>query len=99
MISHPFTGTPSNGVYKLVAAAMGINLKMQFRLQDAAMGIIMRAAGSTAGWTTGSGLEGPDYSMQNAPKDIQGPIFSKLPRRRMRVAFICNVWPPFYSSH
>ena len=75
----------------MVAAAVGVSLKTQCPLQDAAMGIILRAAGSTAGWTTGSGLEGPDYSMKNAANDMPGPIFSKSPRRRMRVAFTCNV--------
>lgn len=59
--------------------------------QDAAMGIILRAAGSTTGWTTGSGLEGPAYSMKMAGSEMPGPIFSKSPRRRMRVAFTCNV--------
>lgn len=64
---------------------------LQSLSKDAAMGIILRAAGSTAGWTTGSGLEGPAYSMKMAGSEMPGPIFSKSPRRRMRVAFTCNV--------
>jgi len=64
---------------------------LQSLSKDAAMGIILSAAGSTAGWTTGSGLEGPAYSMKKAASEMPGPILSKSPRRRMRVAFTCNV--------
>ncbi|KAG0596802.1 hypothetical protein M758_UG285500 [Ceratodon purpureus] len=59
--------------------------------KDAAMGMIWSAAGSTAGWTTGSGLEGPAYSMNFTGSEMPGPLFSKSPRRRIRVAFTCNV--------
>lgn len=59
--------------------------------QDVALGIVLQAAGSSTGWTTGSGLEGPSYSMEMAGSEMPGPIFSKSPRRRMRVAFTCNV--------
>ncbi|KAG0574901.1 hypothetical protein KC19_VG301200 [Ceratodon purpureus] len=64
---------------------------LQSLSRDAAMGIILSAAGSTGGWTTGSGLEGPAYSIDLAGSEMPGPIFCKSPRRRMRVAFTCNV--------
>ncbi|XP_024376896.1 uncharacterized protein [Physcomitrium patens] len=68
-----------------------LSTSLQTLSKDEAMGIILNAAGSTAGWTTGSGLEGPSYPMEEAANEMPGPIFSKSPRRRMRVAFTCNV--------
>lgn len=64
---------------------------LQTLSKDVALGIVLQAAGSSNGWTTGSGLEGPSYSMEMAGSEMPGPIFSKSPRRRMRVAFTCNV--------
>ncbi|XP_068640908.1 uncharacterized protein [Aristolochia californica] len=65
--------------------------------QDAAMGLVLSAA-TSRGWTTGSGMEGPSVP---APSDAAAntenistfpwSLFTKSPRRRMRVAFICNV--------
>ncbi|KAE8731409.1 Lysine/ornithine decarboxylase [Hibiscus syriacus] len=65
--------------------------------QDAAMGLVLSAA-SVKGWTTGSGMEGP--SVPSRANDQPGTeqvstfpwsLFTKSPRRRMRVAFTCNV--------
>lgn len=67
------------------------SFNLKFGSQDVALGIVLQAAGSSNGWTTGSGLEGPSYSMEMAGSEMPGPIFSKSPRRRMRVAFTCNV--------
>ncbi|KAK3427491.1 hypothetical protein EUGRSUZ_F03705 [Eucalyptus grandis] len=65
--------------------------------KDAAMGLVLSAA-SVRGWTTDSGMEGPV-----APAGAEGgsgtervstfpwSLFTKSPRRRMRVAFTCNV--------
>ncbi|CAN1322902.1 DNL-type zinc finger protein [Linum perenne] len=63
--------------------------------KDDAMGLVLSAA-SLRGWTTGSGMEGPP-----APAGAEGDsekvstlpwsLFTKSPRRRMRVAFTCNV--------
>ncbi|CAN0927475.1 DNL-type zinc finger protein [Linum grandiflorum] len=65
--------------------------------KDDAMGLVLSAA-SLRGWTTGSGMEGPP-----APAGAEGgantekvstlpwSLFTKSPRRRMRVAFTCNV--------
>ena len=57
------------------------------------MGLILRAATGT-GWTTGSGLEGPSNALNSFDDENEGhpwPALSKSPRRRMRVAFTCNV--------
>ncbi|KAK6939294.1 Zinc finger, DNL-type [Dillenia turbinata] len=65
--------------------------------KDAAMGLVLSAA-SVRGWTTGSGMEGP--SVPAGPKSESGTervstfpwsLFTKSPRRRMLVAFTCNV--------
>ncbi|XP_010941361.1 uncharacterized protein [Elaeis guineensis] len=63
--------------------------------KDAAMGLVLNAAAGR-GWTTGSGMEGPSM-----PADLESPdrtvstfplsLFTKSPRRRMLVAFTCNV--------
>ncbi|KAJ4846887.1 hypothetical protein Tsubulata_043162, partial [Turnera subulata] len=62
------------------------------------MGIVLSAA-SVRGWTTGSGMEGPsvpagvDEGSSNTEKVSTLPwsLFTTSPRRRMRVAFTCNV--------
>nr|DAD19002.1 TPA_asm: hypothetical protein HUJ06_020465 [Nelumbo nucifera] len=65
--------------------------------QDAAMGLVLSAA-TGRGWTTGSGMEGPSIpagseSESNTDRISTFPwsLFTKSPRRRMRVAFTCNV--------
>ncbi|KQK16685.1 uncharacterized protein LOC100844750 [Brachypodium distachyon] len=61
--------------------------------KDAAMGLVMSAA-TGSGWTTGSGMEGPPTAgAANRPEVSTLPwsLFTKSPRRRMRVAFTCNV--------
>ncbi|MFQ6621676.1 hypothetical protein Gotur_002841 [Gossypium turneri] len=66
--------------------------------QDAAMGLVLSAA-SVRGWTTGSGMEGPsvpaptddDQSNTEQVSTFPWSLFTKSPRRRMRVAFTCNV--------
>lgn len=61
------------------------------------MGLVLKAAGGR-GWTTGSGMEGPavsaglDENTEMAEKSIYPwSLFTKSPRRRMRVAFTCGV--------
>lgn len=61
------------------------------------MGLVLKAAGGR-GWTTGSGMEGPAVSAdpnentQMAEKSVYPwSLFTKSPRRRMRVAFTCGV--------
>ena len=62
------------------------------------MGLVLSAA-SVRGWTTGSGMEGPsvpagaDESESGTERISTFPwsLFTKSPRRRMRVAFTCNV--------
>ncbi|KAM3298225.1 hypothetical protein ACQJBY_039935 [Aegilops geniculata] len=58
------------------------------------MGLVMSAA-TGSGWTTGSGMEGPPMAggAANRPEVSTLPwsLFTKSPRRRMRVAFTCNV--------
>ena len=65
--------------------------------QDAAMGLVLSAA-SVRGWTTCSGMEGPsvpagaeDESNTEKVSTFPWSLFTKSPRRRMRVAFTCNV--------
>ncbi|XP_038715926.1 uncharacterized protein LOC120009406 [Tripterygium wilfordii] len=65
--------------------------------KDAAMGLVLSAA-SVRGWTTGSGMEGPsvpaaaeDGSSTEKVATFPWSLFTKSPRRRMRVAFTCNV--------
>ncbi|KAJ8618221.1 hypothetical protein MRB53_014407 [Persea americana] len=65
--------------------------------KDAAMGLALSAA-SGRGWTTGSGMEGPSVpaGVENGTGTEQvstfpWSLFTKSPRRRMRVAFTCNV--------
>ncbi|XP_057974309.1 uncharacterized protein LOC131162140 [Malania oleifera] len=65
--------------------------------KDAAMGLVLSAA-SVRGWTTDSGMEGPPVpagaesgsSTENI-STFPWSLFTKSPRRRMRVAFTCNV--------
>uniref|UniRef100_A0A0A9F279 DNL-type domain-containing protein n=1 Tax=Arundo donax TaxID=35708 RepID=A0A0A9F279_ARUDO len=64
--------------------------------KDAAMGIMLSAA-TGSGWTTGSGMEGPPTASKASGADrpevstLPWSLFTKSPRRRMRVAFTCNV--------
>lgn len=68
--------------------------QFQTLAEDMAMGLILRAATGT-GWTTGSGLEGPSNLFEGQSlaesDEHKWPMLSKSPRRRMRVAFTCNV--------
>ncbi|KAL1214875.1 hypothetical protein V5N11_010203 [Cardamine amara subsp. amara] len=60
---------------------------------DDAMGLVLSAA-SVKGWTTGSGMEGPSLPAKTDTETISTfpwSLFTKSPRRRMRVAFTCNV--------
>ncbi|KAK6131026.1 hypothetical protein DH2020_035224 [Rehmannia glutinosa] len=65
--------------------------------KDAAMGLVLSAA-NVRGWTTGSGMEGPPMPAASDPDSgtervstFPWPLFTKSQRRRMRVAFTCNV--------
>ncbi|XP_011074724.1 DNL-type zinc finger protein [Sesamum indicum] len=65
--------------------------------KDAAMGLVLSAA-NVRGWTTGSGMEGPSMPAGSDPdpgtervSTFPWSLFTKSPRRRMRVAFTCNV--------
>ncbi|EPS65916.1 hypothetical protein M569_08860, partial [Genlisea aurea] len=71
--------------------------KTYFLSEDAAMGMVLSAA-NVRGWTTGSGMEGPSIPLGPDPNSITETastfpwsLFTKSPRRRMRVAFTCNV--------
>nr|CAB3469040.1 unnamed protein product [Digitaria exilis] len=63
--------------------------------KDAAMGLVLSAA-TGSGWTTGSGMEGPPMASGASGADrpvvstLPWSLFTKSPRRRMRVAFTCN---------
>ncbi|KAK6118845.1 hypothetical protein DH2020_047412 [Rehmannia glutinosa] len=65
--------------------------------KDDAMGLVLSAA-NVRGWTTGSGMEGPSVpagsdsdSGTTQVSTFPWSLFTKSPRRRMRVAFTCNV--------
>ncbi|KAG6435305.1 hypothetical protein SASPL_100175 [Salvia splendens] len=64
---------------------------------DDAMALVLSAA-NVGGWTTGSGMEGPPVpagsdsdSVTERVSTFPWSLFTKSPRRRMRVAFTCNV--------
>ncbi|CAH2047026.1 unnamed protein product, partial [Thlaspi arvense] len=60
---------------------------------DEAMGLVLSAA-SVRGWTTGSGMKGPSLpakAHEDTVSTFPWSLFTKSPRRRMRVAFTCNV--------
>lgn len=61
------------------------------------MGLVLNAA-TERGWTTGSGLEGPSSPAETESKSgtenvltFPWSLFTKSPRRRMLVAFTCNI--------
>lgn len=61
------------------------------------MGLVLSAA-SVRGWTTGSGMEGPSVPIGSGEESsteristFPWSLFTKSPRRRMRVAFTCNI--------
>ncbi|RZC66810.1 hypothetical protein C5167_010511 [Papaver somniferum] len=61
--------------------------------KDAAMGLVLSAA-NCRGWKTGSGMEGPPVPVDTDSGRISTfpwSLFTKSPRRRMRVAFTCNI--------
>ncbi|PSR99548.1 Mitochondrial protein import protein [Actinidia chinensis var. chinensis] len=65
--------------------------------KDEAMGLVLSAA-LVGGWTTDSGMEGPSVPAGADPSSgiekvstFPWSLFTKSPRRRMRVAFSCNV--------
>ncbi|XP_052202980.1 uncharacterized protein LOC127808462 [Diospyros lotus] len=65
--------------------------------KDAAMGLVLSAA-SVRGWTTDSGMEGPpvpagadEKSGMEKVSTFPWSLFTRSPRRRMLVAFTCNV--------
>ncbi|KAI3807676.1 hypothetical protein L1987_23609 [Smallanthus sonchifolius] len=69
--------------------------------KDDAIGLVLSAA-NVRGWTTGSGMEGPPVpaggggggeqeSSTHKISTFPWSLFTKSPRRRMRVAFTCNV--------
>ncbi|RWW07141.1 hypothetical protein GW17_00029491, partial [Ensete ventricosum] len=63
--------------------------------KDTAMGLALSAA-TGRGWTTGSGMEGPPVpadtdSADQAVLTFPWSLYTRSPRRRMRVVFTCNV--------
>ncbi|KAJ7978659.1 Zinc finger, DNL-type, Mitochondrial import protein TIM15 [Quillaja saponaria] len=66
--------------------------------KDAAMGLVLSAA-TGRGWTTGSGMEGPSVPDSGIDEEsgignvstFPWSLFTKSPRRRMLVAFTCNI--------
>lgn len=62
-----------------------------------AMGLVLNAA-TGRGWTTGSGMEGPSIPVgietETGTANVSTfpwSLFTKSPRRRMLVAFTCNI--------
>ncbi|KAF8013427.1 hypothetical protein BT93_I1317 [Corymbia citriodora subsp. variegata] len=63
--------------------------------KETAMGLVLNAAVGR-GWTTGSGMEGPPVpaEKESSSEDTSTfpfSLFTKSPRRRMLVAFTCNI--------
>ncbi|KAL9250730.1 Mitochondrial protein import protein ZIM17-like protein [Drosera capensis] len=74
----------------------GHGLSLSPLSKDAAMGLVLSAAAGR-GWTTGSGMEGPaeplGYAGSSTARISTFPwsLFTKSPRRRMLIAFTCNI--------
>ncbi|KAM6540694.1 hypothetical protein CsatB_005141 [Cannabis sativa] len=73
------------------------NLSLSLFSKDAAMGLVLSAA-TGRGWRTGSGMEGPpvpdETQRESSTENISTfpwSLFTKSPRRRMLVAFTCNI--------
>ncbi|KAL2927334.1 DNL-type zinc finger protein [Bienertia sinuspersici] len=72
------------------------NLSLSHLSKDTAMGLVLSAA-TGKGWTTGSGMEGPPESTGDAESStakvstFPWSLFTKSPRRRMLIAFTCNI--------
>ncbi|KAL5561254.1 hypothetical protein UlMin_031001 [Ulmus minor] len=82
---------------KIVPILSNRNLSLSPLSKDAAMGIVLSAAAGR-GWTTGSGMEGPpapaEIKTTNSTENVSTfpwSLFTKSPRRRMLVAFTCNI--------
>ncbi|XP_030522802.1 uncharacterized protein LOC115735606 [Rhodamnia argentea] len=63
--------------------------------KETAMGLVLNAAVGR-GWTTGSGMEGPPVPVETEScsentSTFPFSLFTKSPRRRMLVAFTCNI--------
>ncbi|XP_071713392.1 uncharacterized protein [Rutidosis leptorrhynchoides] len=88
-------------MFYTVAAELELGYRFNYTNlnDDDAMGLVLSAA-NVSGWTTGSGMEGPlvpaggiggcESSTENITT-FPWSLFTKSPRRRMRVAFTCNV--------
>ncbi|CAN6162680.1 unnamed protein product [Urochloa humidicola] len=85
---------PGSGAGREPTGLAPYGLSLSPLSKDAAMGLVVSAA-TGSGWTTGSGMEGPPAASggSNRPEVSTLPwsLFTKSPRRRMRVAFTCNV--------
>ncbi|KAL5199842.1 hypothetical protein ABZP36_021045 [Zizania latifolia] len=85
---------PGAGLEPTSLAPYGLSISPLSK--DAAMGLVVSAA-TGRGWTTGSGMEGPPKASKAGGADrpevstLPWSLFTKSPRRRMRVAFTCNV--------
>ncbi|PON89924.1 Mitochondrial import protein TIM [Trema orientale] len=87
----------SKEIAKSVPILSNRNLSLSPLSKDAAMGLVLSAA-TGRGWTTGSGMEGPpvpdgpqkESSTVNV-STFPWSLFTKSPRRRMLVAFTCNI--------
>ncbi|GAB2267818.1 hypothetical protein Dimus_002794 [Dionaea muscipula] len=72
------------------------SLSLSRLTRDAAMGLVLNAAAGR-GWTTGSGMEGPAEPAGSADSStaristFPWSLFTKSPRRRMLIAFTCNI--------
>jgi len=82
-------------VFLCVLVDVNQNSRVIIFLQDDAMGLVLSAA-NVRGWTTGSGMEGPSVPAGGSGdcekiSTFPWSLFTKSPRRRMRVAFTCNV--------
>ncbi|EXB24041.1 Mitochondrial protein import protein ZIM17 [Morus notabilis] len=82
---------------KSVPILKNLNLSLSPLSKDAAMGLVLSAAAGR-GWTTGSGMEGPPVPDGSEAKSstenvstFPWSLFTKSPRRRMLVAFTCNI--------
>ncbi|KMT01337.1 hypothetical protein BVRB_9g213520 [Beta vulgaris subsp. vulgaris] len=81
---------------RIVPLADNQRLSLSPLSKDCAMGLVLNAA-TGKGWTTGSGMEGPPESAGDAESSnakistFPWSLFTKSPRRRMLIAFTCNI--------
>ncbi|KAK9690704.1 hypothetical protein RND81_09G148400 [Saponaria officinalis] len=86
----------NSGDMRIVPLVDNRRLSLSHMSKDMAMGLVLSAV-TGRGWTTGSGMEGPPEPVGDAESSrakistFPWSLFTKSPRRRMLIAFTCNI--------